>query len=709
MNPRNREVPAPLYTEEQEQVEQKRGLQLTEEQKDAIRAITLGITEVDEAIRTMAVEDVIHTLENGHPLNKLISGSQDEIIGYIACEDFIPREAYIKYFGTTRNTGRNAMREIPRFIEYAREQGYLRLNFHGWNDRLNHVLERYGFERLRTDNMAGYSVDFYEKALTEEKSVEQVEAERRKAFEDKYISELNQRYSQTLNSFSKENRPQKEQAINSAYQTLSGRLAGVQDFEFGERQQIILKLKLARHLISNETIDLSDLFDAIVESPKFINTDKGSLHRLLEVHQEKTLQKIAEIRKARAEMGDSEASNPWENLIQTDSGKYYVARLLNMPHLEEESEYMRHCVGTSDSYINQMKRGEIEILSFRTAPKFNNRAGRLEGDTPVITMEYNLKTKVIEQMKKQDDEYLQPNDPYYDDVIDALKKLRTTQTDTGQLRDFRKISESELSNIKVKDYHVLTERGEVHFRDFNPEESDFYLKLGDMELTPEMPKTDAAKIIRIVAGIKCEPQEIALGKSEITESTKVYIGEFSIDMLQSDIEHIYVSFPEREIRRGQVEIGGKTRDQLEKEMEAAGVQISTYAKDMLHSKDFVTAQNKEKLDYVRLTVADLGFTSYPTTDQLYARAEELGLELLPAEFGPNYRLQNLDQPEGDWFYTGMKQIADSDGDPDVFDLGRRGDDLWLDGCMGAPGLPVESRLRVRVPFSQEKLKNLVPC
>ena len=33
---------------------------------------------------------------------------------------------------------------------------------------------------------------------------------------------------------------------------------------------------------------------------------------------------------------------------------------------------------------------------------------------------------------------------------------------------------------------------------------------------------------------------------------------------------------------------------------------------------------------------------------------------------------------------GMKQITDSDGDPDVFGLGRRGDGLWLRGGWAPP-------------------------
>ena len=290
---------------------------LTEEQKNIVRNITLGIEEVDETIRSMAVEDVINTLQNGNPLNRVINDKEGKITGYVACEDFVPREAYLKYLGTTKQTGRNLLEEIPAFIEYAKQQGYTKLNFHGWNDRLNHIMERYGFERVRTDSMDDFNVDFYEKVLAEQKSGEIVNEERKKAFEQKYINKINQEYQQTLTTFSQENKTKKEKIISETFETLSKRLSSSEGFEFSERKQAVLKLKLARYFQTNETIDLNTFFDAIIETPNFINTDKGSLFRLLEVHEEKTLQKIAEIRKQRAEIQDDEKFNPYEALFET--------------------------------------------------------------------------------------------------------------------------------------------------------------------------------------------------------------------------------------------------------------------------------------------------------------------------------------------------------------------------------------------------------
>ncbi|MCL5407441.1 MAG: hypothetical protein M1429_03025 [Patescibacteria group bacterium] len=194
------------------------------------------------------------------------------------------------------------------------------------------------------------------------------------------------------------------------------------------------------------------------------------------------------------------------------------------------------------------------------------------------------------------------------------------------------------------------------------------------------PKVDAPIVF------ECSPEEIAWSQTEIRNDTKAYVGPLfpGIFTKLSNFEHIYTSFPEGKIRQSELEIGGKTAAELENELKEKKININSYAKDMLHSPDFTTLANSEQIDLVRLKVRDLGFTQNPTTDQIYARAEELGLELCPAEVGPYQRLKDEDQPLGDYYSIAMKQITDRYGYPRVFDLYCIEGGLWLADSWARP-------------------------
>jgi hypothetical protein len=186
----------------------------------------------------------------------------------------------------------------------------------------------------------------------------------------------------------------------------------------------------------------------------------------------------------------------------------------------------------------------------------------------------------------------------------------------------------------------------------------------------------------------CEPTDIAHTPDDITENTKAYVGSLAPGIFQKlpdSCEHIYTSFPERKIRRTQIEIGGKTATELETEMTQAGIQIAPYANDMLHSTAFETKSKSEEADLVRLSVADLGFSNGTTIEEVYAKAKELGLSLCSAEVGPRYRLSYKDQPMNELEYIGMEQIAVSVGYPFVFHVSHDDNGLWLGGRWASPG------------------------
>lgn len=185
----------------------------------------------------------------------------------------------------------------------------------------------------------------------------------------------------------------------------------------------------------------------------------------------------------------------------------------------------------------------------------------------------------------------------------------------------------------------------------------------------------------------CTREEIAHIPSQITKDTKAYVGQLEPGIFQKlpeGLEHVYTSFPEKKIRRENIQIGGKSKEQLIAEIELARINISEYAKSMLENRNFTIGKTREEVTLIRLTVGDLGFAGGATMDEIYKRAEDLGLELCPPDTGPELRLKYKNQPLNEWVRIGMKQITDSYGNPSIFSLERYDGGLWLDSRWAEP-------------------------
>lgn len=178
--------------------------------------------------------------------------------------------------------------------------------------------------------------------------------------------------------------------------------------------------------------------------------------------------------------------------------------------------------------------------------------------------------------------------------------------------------------------------------------------------------------------LECEPHEIAWSESEINENTKSYIGPLFEGIFQLNLENIYTTFPEQEIKKDSLEIGGQTEPELEHALTAEEVKISDWARDeMMRNPQFKILPERREIQTVRLKVRDLGFPSGATTEQIFAKAVELGLELCPAEVGPYQRLKDKDQPIDTAYWIAMEPIIDRNGRPNVFSVDRYGSERWL--------------------------------
>lgn len=138
-----------------------------------------------------------------------------------------------------------------------------------------------------------------------------------------------------------------------------------------------------------------------------------------------------------------------------------------------------------------------------------------------------------------------------------------------------------------------------------------------------------------------------------------------------------------------------------KKPDLKGVEVSSYAKQLLAKTTY--QEEKESIDLVVLTPADLGFTTYPTTAELFARAKEQGYGLCPAEVGP--RLAGTLEEAG-WLYVAMEPITDSDGYPRVFLVGRYGDGgQWLGTDWTGPGSRWDLSYRIVFTLNKESSKD----
>ncbi len=259
-------------------------------------------------------------------------------------------------------------------------------------------------------------------------------------------------------------------------------------------------------------------------------------------------------------------------------------------------------------------------------------------------------------------------------VEEKLKEFPDGPSYQKRVADMRHVTEIE---NKAKEGQNLTAQDLVFLYEIDSQIDGFgYGK--DPRIKELRSQRNSQEDMPIVFG--CSRDQIATRASDIRPDTKAYVGKLTPGIFErvQHIEHVYTSFPEGKIRRQKLEIGGKSKQQLVAEMKQQGINIYEYAQQMIDSPDFTILPTKDDIDLVRLKVQDLGLDNdYPTTDQVYAQAKALGLDLCPAEVGPHLRLKDQNQPLGEWYYIGMKQITVRRGSPRVFRLERLGVGLWL--------------------------------
>ena len=271
-------------------------------------------------------------------------------------------------------------------------------------------------------------------------------------------------------------------------------------------------------------------------------------------------------------------------------------------------------------------------------------------------------------------------DPYINDIV----KVKLAEFPDGPAYEQKSSDMKLLTTIekKTKQNQALTKAELIFLYEIDrPIEGFGYQKDPRIQelISQRNPQEDAPIVL------SCSPEQIAWHQDEITENTKAYIGPLFPGIFQTNLEHIYTSFPEGEIANFNATIGGQNKEELQKELAQGKFEVSSSAKALMNNPEFSTAEKQENMELVFLTVKDLGFPQGTKTADIYQKAKDLGLELCPAELGPQLRLQYMNQPMNEWLYVGMKQMSDSDGRPFVFQLARYDDgERWLDDYWAKP-------------------------
>lgn len=187
--------------------------------------------------------------------------------------------------------------------------------------------------------------------------------------------------------------------------------------------------------------------------------------------------------------------------------------------------------------------------------------------------------------------------------------------------------------------------------------------------------------------LECTEDQIAHKVGEVNESTVAYLGEWSPEVMRSirkyrNIKHLYESFPDKKIFYQTIETDPaiSTSEKAEKALKDKSILLTDWGKEILYKTEF--SKKAETYELVRFTLEQLGFPSGVTTDEIYQKANTLGLELCPSEVGPHLRLT---YKGGEWMLIAMKQITDRGGYPRVWRLNSDDTTLMLDADSAKPG------------------------
>ena len=115
------------------------------------------------------------------------------------------------------------------------------------------------------------------------------------------------------------------------------------------------------------------------------------------------------------------------------------------------------------------------------------------------------------------------------------------------------------------------------------------------------------------------------------------------------------------------------------ELAQKGAKIGSYARSLIENPAFTTLPIPILIDLVIVEAGKLVPGKLkPTTEEIFDKADELGLDKVPAELGPHYRLAHMDQPKGGRVFMGTYPIVETDDRQHFFEVSNNNYGLWLE-------------------------------
>ena len=135
-------------------------------------------------------------------------------------------------------------------------------------------------------------------------------------------------------------------------------------------------------------------------------------------------------------------------------------------------------------------------------------------------------------------------------------------------------------------------------------------------------------------------------------------------------------------------------DAYRDELDSARIKVGVAADEILGRPAFPYARTKTVVELAVLSAAELGVESDESSlSDVYKRAKQVGLELCPAEVGPQLRLDYRNRPLGEALDIAMEPVATYSGDPTILTLANWGTGLMLIGRNGRPESTVNRKSR----------------